>query len=492
MGVSLAAARDVLLGLAQPGVHGASVADNCLLRNEWVCPAYVESRQAEILDALGQHVLITVMSVGIGALLAFPLALLARRSRVLRNVVLGASTVVYTIPSLALFSLLLGITGLSITTVVTGLVLYSLTVLVRNMVAGLDAVPDDVLDAARGMGFAPRRLLWKVQVPLALPAFFAGLRVATVSTVALTTIGFLVGFGGLGNLIRSGLTGFFKAEVLTAAVLCVVLAIAADLLILLAQRLSTPWVRGAQGVSGPLGDLLGYLTDGASWSGDGGLLVRTTEHLWISFLALLAAVLVAVPLSLWLGHIGRGGVLAINAGNAARAVPSYAVLVIFVLLPNPLGANTFSFVLALALFSLPPLLTNTYVGVREVDRDVVDAAKGVGMSGWQVLSRVELPLAMPLVMTGVRLAAVQVVATTTVIGLVGGGGLGRLINAGFANSDQGQVMGSALVVTVLALLTEGLFEVLERSVRRRRTTRPPSGRQVADTTLGEPAVPAGV
>ena len=246
MGVSLAAARDVLLGLAQPGVHGASVADNCLLRNEWVCPAYVESRQAEILDALGQHVLITVLSVGIGALLAFPLALLARRSRVLRNVVLGASTVVYTIPSLALFSLLLGITGLSITTVVTGLVLYSLTVLVRNMVAGLDAVPDDVLDAARGMGFAPRRLLWKVQVPLALPAFFAGLRVATVSTVALTTIGFLVGFGGLGNLIRSGLTGFFKAEVLTAAVLCVVLAIVADLLILLAQRLSTPWTRGAR------------------------------------------------------------------------------------------------------------------------------------------------------------------------------------------------------------------------------------------------------
>jgi osmoprotectant transport system permease protein len=216
------------------------------VRNEWVCPEYVRTRSAEILDALGEHVLITVLAVGIGALLAFPLALLARRSGLLKNLVLGTSTVIYTIPSLALFSLLIGVTGLSITTVVTGLVLYSLTVLVRNMVAGLDAVPDDVLDAARGMGFGPRRLLWKVQVPLALPAFFAGLRVATVSTVALTTIGFLVGFGGLGNLIRSGLTGFFRAEVLTAAVLCVALAVAADLLILAAQRLSTPWTRGVR------------------------------------------------------------------------------------------------------------------------------------------------------------------------------------------------------------------------------------------------------
>jgi osmoprotectant transport system permease protein len=230
-------------------------------------------------------------------------------------------------------------------------------------------------------------------------------------------------------------------------------------------------------VNGPLGDIAAYLGDPASWSGDGGLVARTGEHLWVSLLALLVAVLVAVPLSLWLGHVGRGGVLAINAGNAARAVPSYAVLVIFVLLPDPLGANTFSFVLALALFSLPPLLTNTYVGVREVDRDVVDAARGVGMSGWQVLARVELPLALPLVMTGLRLAAVQVVATTTVIGLVGGGGLGRLINSGFANSDQGQVMGAALVVTALALVTEGVLALAERSVRRRRasTAGPRSG-----------------
>lgn len=237
----------VSLGLLQPAVHGATVADNCLLRNDWVCPEYVRTRSGELTEALTQHVLITVVSVLLGVLLAFPLALLARRSRLLRSLVLGASTVIYTIPSLALLSFLVGVTGLSVTTVVTALVLYSLTILVRNIVAGLDAVPDDVEDAARGMGFSGGRMLWRVQVPLALPAFFAGLRVATVSTVALTTVGFLVGpFGGLGNLIRNGLTGFFKAEVLTAAVLCVVLAVVADLVIIGAQRLATPWTRGAR------------------------------------------------------------------------------------------------------------------------------------------------------------------------------------------------------------------------------------------------------
>jgi len=131
-------------------------------------------------------------------------------------------------------------------TVVVALALYSLTILVRNIVAGLDAVPDDVVDAATGMGFGRNRMLWRVQVPLALPAVFAGLRVATVSTIALTTIGFLVGFGGLGNLISDGFTSNFRPQVLLAAALCVVLAVAADLLLLALQKSVTPWARGAR------------------------------------------------------------------------------------------------------------------------------------------------------------------------------------------------------------------------------------------------------
>ncbi len=190
--------------------------------------------------------LITVLSVGLGLLVAFPLALLARRRRSLKNLVLGASTMIYTIPSLALLSVLLPFTGLTISTVVVALALYSLTILVRNIVAGLDAVPDDVVDAATGMGYGRNRMLWHVQVPLALPAVFAGLRVATVSTIALTTIGFLVGFGGLGNLINDGLTSNFRPQVLVAAVLCVVLAVVADLMLLALQKGLTPWTRGAR------------------------------------------------------------------------------------------------------------------------------------------------------------------------------------------------------------------------------------------------------
>jgi osmoprotectant transport system permease protein len=179
----------------------------------------------------------------IAIVVAFPLALLVRRSRILKPLILGSATVVYTIPSLALFSVLLPFTGLSRTTVVIGLTLYALTILIRSFVAGLDGVPADVHDAARGMGFGPVRMLWRVDIPLAIPTMFVGIRIAIVSTVALTTIGFIVGYGGLGNLIERGLTTDFKAQVLAASVLCVVLAVLGDLLVLGVQRLVTPWRR---------------------------------------------------------------------------------------------------------------------------------------------------------------------------------------------------------------------------------------------------------
>ena len=223
--------------------HAATLADDCLLRNAWICPAYLSTRRDELVAALRDHVAITVVAVVLGCLVAVPLALLARRYRGARPVLLGSATVIYTVPSLALFSLLLPFTGLSRTTVVVGLVLYSLTILLRGVLAGLDGVPEDVLDAARGMGYGRSRMLMKVELPLALPTMFAGLRVATVSTVALCTVGTVVGNGGLGNLIYDGLRSNFKAEVLTASVLCVVLAVVLDLLLLAAQRALTPWRR---------------------------------------------------------------------------------------------------------------------------------------------------------------------------------------------------------------------------------------------------------
>ncbi|MFF3785603.1 ABC transporter permease [Streptomyces sp. NPDC001933] len=216
---------------------------NCLVTNDWICGAYLRSRSQELTDATVQHIWITAVSVVIGLLVAFPLALLARRGRRFAGPVLGLTTVLYTVPSLAMFSLLLPLFGLSAALVVTGLVLYSLTILVRNILAGLEVVPQEAKEAAKGMGYGPVRLLWEVELPLAIPALMAGVRIATVSTIALTTVGSIIGRGGLGNLIGDALPSFFKAQVLTASVLCVLLAVVADLLLLGVQRLLTPWTR---------------------------------------------------------------------------------------------------------------------------------------------------------------------------------------------------------------------------------------------------------
>ncbi|MCM2420042.1 ABC transporter permease [Streptomyces sp. RKAG293] len=216
---------------------------NCLVSNDWICGEYLRTRSHELTDATVQHLWITAVSVAIGLLIAFPVALVARRWRPLAGPVLGLATVLYTVPSLAMFSLLLPVFGISPAVVITGLVLYSLTILVRNIMAGLESVPEDVREAARGMGYGPLRLLFAVELPLSLPALMAGLRIATVSTVALTTVGAIINYGGLGNLIYTGIDTIFKAQVLAASVICVAIAIVADVLLLGVQWLLTPWAR---------------------------------------------------------------------------------------------------------------------------------------------------------------------------------------------------------------------------------------------------------
>ena len=201
-----------------------------------------------ILRYLGEHVRLTVAAVFLGVVIALPLALLARRSRFLSGPVLALSTVIYTIPSLAMFAFIFPFTGLSSTTVLIGLVAYSLVILVRNFLTGLQGVPADVREAARGMGYGSLRLLVQVDLPLALPSFMAGLRIATVSTVALTTVGVLVGHGGLGQLIIGGFNAnFYRAEIVTGTIGCVLLALVADVLLAGAERLLTPWTRAVRG-----------------------------------------------------------------------------------------------------------------------------------------------------------------------------------------------------------------------------------------------------
>jgi len=223
----------------------ASTVDNCLTRNEWICGAYYSSRADDLTQAVLQHLGIVVVSVLLGLVVAFPLALLARRYRRLEGLVVGTTTAIYTVPSLALFSLLVPLTGLGVETVVLGLGLYSLTILVRGLLDGFRGVPAEVRESALGMGYGAGRMLFRVELPLALPTLMGALRVATVSTVALTTVGAILDEGGLGDLLVAGQLSDFKAQVLATSVLCVLLAIVLDLLLVAVQRALTPWTRRA-------------------------------------------------------------------------------------------------------------------------------------------------------------------------------------------------------------------------------------------------------
>ncbi len=214
-----------------------------------------------------------------------------------------------------------------------------------------------------------------------------------------------------------------------------------------------------------------YLTTWSNWTGTGGLLDRLGEQLLLTVTALVVAMLVGLPVALWLGHIGRGGFLAINISNIGRAIPTFALLAVLVTADwpgvselGPYGRAGMATLIALGLFALPPLITNAYVAVREVPEDIKEAAIGMGMSGVQRFWRVELPLALPLVMSGVRLALVQVWATATIAALVAGPGVGRIIVDGFARNLYSQGMAAALVVAVAALVLEVFAALLQRAV----------------------------
>lgn len=218
-----------------------------------------------------------------------------------------------------------------------------------------------------------------------------------------------------------------------------------------------------------LAEALRYLFDGSNWPGQGGLTEQLAQQLLLTVVSLVVCLVVAIPLALWLGHIGRGGTIAINVSNIGRAVPVFAVLVILSVGPigtdelGAFGRAGLATLISLVLFGLPPLITNAYVGVREVDRDIVEAARGMGMSEWRLFRTIELPLAMPVVMTGVRIALIQIWATATIAAMVAGPGLGNTITSGFVNQDYGVVLAGSILVAVLALVLEGLLVLVERA-----------------------------
>ena len=209
----------------------------------WVDWAWVRSHRELVLELLREHVELTVLAVLVGLALSMPLALAARRWRRLYPPVLVGTGILYTIPSLALFALLVPWTGLSRTTALVALVSYTLLILVRNIVAGLDGVPPDVVEAATGMGYGGVRRLVAVELPLALPSIVAGVRIATVTTIGLVTVAALIGHGGLGQLILDGLNRDFRTPLAVGSALSVAVADVADLALLRVQRRLTPWAR---------------------------------------------------------------------------------------------------------------------------------------------------------------------------------------------------------------------------------------------------------
>jgi osmoprotectant transport system permease protein len=230
-----------------------------------------------------------------------------------------------------------------------------------------------------------------------------------------------------------------------------------------------------------------YLSSDAAWSGNRGLPALTWAHVKLAAVAVIVAAVVAIPPAVVLGHIRRGGLLAVSIVNIGRALPTFAIIVL--ILPFSLrygfGLGFWPTLLALVLLAIPPIFTNAYTGVRDVPPDAVEAARGMGMRAGQLVRKVEVPVAWPLIITGLRVSAVQVVATATLGALVGYRNLGTPIITGFAQrSQRGELLAAAIAVILLALLTDAVFALAER---RLVPWRRPAGRQ-ADVTVTAPEV----
>ena len=245
-----------------------------------------------------------------------------------------------------------------------------------------------------------------------------------------------------------------------------------------------------------MNEAIAWFTDPANWQGETGIPFRLLEHLAISGVSILVATLIALPIGLWIGHTGRGATVAINVANIGRAVPSYAVIVI--ILPFSLqlfpeyGLDLIPTFIAMVLLAIPPILVNAYAGLREVDRDLVESARGMGMRERQILSRVEVPLASPVMMGGFRTAVLNVIATATIGAVVGFGGLGRFILDGRAQgiAGIGELIGGAILVAALAVGVDLLLALIQRQLARRADPELPHAKGFRE--LAEVPVPSGM
>ena len=336
----------------------------------------------QVPQLIWENAYLGVVPALLGLIVSVPLGIMCIRWRWLYPPVLSTTSVLYAIPSLALFIVLIPYTGLTDTTVIIPLTLFSLCVLVPNVVDGLRSVPDPVRQAATAMGFGTLRRLVRVELPIAVPIVIAGLRVAVVASISLASVGQLIGVSSLGYLIVDGYQRDFTEEILVGGGLIIALALVCDLLLVLVRRLLTPWRprrrRRTQPevVAEPVPALAGgaavsflsyawdWLKQPAQWHGSGGIPVRILEQLYYTGLSLLIAALIAVPLGILIGHTGRGAVFVVNLANAWRAIPTLGLLV---LLTVTLGFSVLAWLIPLVVLGIPPILVNTYEGVAGVE-----------------------------------------------------------------------------------------------------------------------------
>jgi osmoprotectant transport system permease protein len=214
-----------------------------------------------------------------------------------------------------------------------------------------------------------------------------------------------------------------------------------------------------------LGELVAWFANPETWSGRNGIPIRLWEHVSLAAAALAVGTLIAMPLGLLIGHTGRGALAVVSIANIGRAIPSLGWFgIVFVpALELGLGLGFWPSLIALVPLAIPPIVTNTYTGLREVDRDLVEAARGMGMREWQILRRLEIPVALPVILAGIRTSAVQVVATATLAAVIAGGTLGQLILIGINIGDDVQIVGAAILVALLAIVTELSFAAIQRA-----------------------------
>ena len=245
-----------------------------------------------------------------------------------------------------------------------------------------------------------------------------------------------------------------------------------------------------------MNELATWLTDPATWQGGTGIPIRLLEHVTISAVSVVAATLIALPVGLWIGHTGRWANLAINVANIGRALPSYAVIVMILPLSlavwPDIGLNLVPTFLAMVLLAIPPILVNAYAGLREVDRDLLEAGRGMGLREMEVLRTLELPLAAPVIIGGFRTAVLNVIATATIGAVVGFGGLGRFILDGRLKgvAGLGELIGGAILVSALAISVDLLLAVAQRVAARRADRTMPMARGFRE--LAEVPLPRGV